>query len=112
MYTPPDFIDSEMPAYFPPAPAWPSAPLGMPKSSTAAVEVPELETVASLPAGSVSTLPTFTVAAAPGAPSAPFGPVGPCGPAGPVGPASPLGPLTLPRITFAMLSPPESRIRG
>jgi hypothetical protein len=55
----------------PDAPVAPVTPCGIPKFSTADCEVPLLVTVAELPAASVVTVPTLTVAAAPVGPAPP-----------------------------------------
>ena len=58
----------------------PSAPLGMPKSKTAADVEPTLVTVAFDPEGSVVTVPTVIVAAAPDGPALPGSPWAPLNP--------------------------------
>jgi hypothetical protein len=54
----------------------------MPKSNTAAPEVPELTTVAEVPGAVVVVVPTAIVAAAPVAPVAPVARVAPVSPRG------------------------------
>tara|TARA_R110000868_G_scaffold272976_1_gene532184 strand:- start:807 stop:1106 length:300 start_codon:yes stop_codon:yes gene_type:complete len=61
------------------APVWPA---GIPKSKTAAEDVPELATVAEAPGERVVVVPAAIVAAVPGLPVAPVAPVAPVRPEG------------------------------
>ena len=70
------------------------APCGIVKSNTAASAVPELLTIAAVPASPVVVVPTVNVAAIPVGPVGPVGPVAPVAPVGPVGPpVGPVGPV-------------------
>jgi len=57
----------------------------MPKLKTAALEVPEFDTVADEPGAKVVVVPAAIVAAVPGLPVAPVAPVGPVAPTAPCG---------------------------
>lgn len=61
----------------------PGSPAGITKLRIAAVSVPTLVTLASVPGSPVVVVPTVILAASP---SAPAGPVAPVAPAGPVSP--------------------------
>jgi hypothetical protein len=74
-------------------PVSPTGPCGMPKSKTAADDVPTLATVADAPGDRVVVVPTAIVAAEPVSPLIPCGPCGPVGPVAPVAPVGPCGPV-------------------